>query len=127
EGPLLIHGFIKEEELILSELKKEIHLSDVMQQILDVSGIINILDIIFNPTDQVKELENKWMIQVEEGKQPIINILDSNVLIYKNGIPLRPDMNVVKSKFEKLMNAYITGNDKVRTEDIAFDAGTFAD
>jgi len=127
EGPLLIHGFIKEEELLASDLKKEIHLSDIMQQMLNASGVSNILDIIFNPTDQTRELSNKWIIPVKRGKQPIINILDSNVLIYKNGIPLRPDMNIIKSRFDKLMNDYITGNDLVRTEDIQFDTGTFED
>ena len=127
EGPLLIHGFIKEEELLASDLKREIHLSDIMQQMLNVSGVSNILDIIFNPTDQAKELDNKWIIPVRRGKQPIINILDSNVLIYKNGIPLRPDMNIIKNRFDKLMDNYISGNDLVRTEDIRFDEGTFID
>jgi hypothetical protein len=127
EGPLLTHGFIKEEELFTSNLKKEIHLSDIMQQILNVEGITNILDIIFNPTDQTKELPNKWIIPVSEGKQPVLNILDSNILVYKNGIPLRPNRNVIKNKFEQLMTDYITGNDKVSTEDISFDTGSFAD
>ncbi|MDB5014901.1 MAG: hypothetical protein JWQ25_3103 [Daejeonella sp.] len=127
EGPLLTHGFIKEEELLASNLKTEIHLSDIMQQILNVAGISNILDIIFNPTDQVKELPNKWIIPVAPGKQPVLNILDSNILVYKNGIPLRPDRNVIKNRFEKLMSDHIFGNDKVRTEDISFDTGNFAD
>ncbi|EOR94499.1 response regulator receiver modulated diguanylate cyclase/phosphodiesterase (GGDEF & EAL domains) with PAS/PAC sensor(s) [Arcticibacter svalbardensis MN12-7] len=127
EGPLLIHGFIKEEELTASDLKREIHLSDIMQQMLNVSGVTNILDILFNPTDQVKELANKWIIPVKRGRQAIINIVESNVLLYKNGIPLRPDMHIIKSKFELLMNDYIRGNDLVRTDDITFDTGTFED
>lgn len=127
EGPMLTHGFIKEEELNSSDLKTEIHLSDIMQQILNVDGVTNILDIIFNPTDQVTELPNKWIIPVTKGKQPIINILDSNILIYKNGIPLRPDLNIIKNRFNKLMSDYIVGNDLVLTEDIAFDSGSFID
>ena len=126
EGPLLTHGFIKDEELLASDLKTEIHLSDIMQQILNVAGITNILDIIFNSTDLVKELPNKWIIPVADDKQPVLDILDSNILVYKNGIPLRPDRNVVKNRFEKLMNDHIIGNDKVRTEDIRFDTGSFA-
>ena len=127
EGPLLTHGFIKEQELIDSDLKNEIHLSDVMQQILNVAGVENILDIVFNATDQVVELPNKWIIPVSGGKQPVVNILSSNVLIYKNGIPLRPDMQVVKNRFEKLMTDHIVGNDLVKSEDISFDIGSFAD
>jgi hypothetical protein len=127
EGPLLTHGFIKEEELLASDLKTEIHLSDIMQQILNVDGISNILDIIFNPSDQSTELANKWIIPVEAGRQPILNIQDSNILVYKSGIPLRPDRNVIMSRFDALMNDHISGNDQVRTEDISFDTGSFAD
>ncbi|MXV49675.1 hypothetical protein GS399_01725 [Pedobacter sp. HMF7647] len=125
EGPLLDHGFIKEEELIASDLKTEIHLSDVMQQILNIDGISNILDIVFNPVDQQKELINKWIIPVAKGKQPVVNILESNILVYKNGMPLRPDMNIIKARFEQMMGEYITGNDLVSTEDITFDTGSF--
>ncbi len=127
EGPLLTHGFIKEEELVASNLKTELHLSDIMQQILNVTGISNILDIIFNATDQVKESPNKWIIPVASGKQPILNILECNILVYKNGIPLRPDKNVIKNRFERLMSEHIIGNDKVRTEDISFATGSFSD
>lgn len=125
EGPLLTHGFIKEEELQNSALKTEIHLSDVMQQILDVDGVENILDIVFNASDEISALENKWIIPVAAGKQPVLNITDANVLIYKNGIPLRPDMNIIKDRFHALMANYITSNDQVTTEDIPFDTGTF--
>src|SRR5690606_18475330 len=48
EGPLLTHGFIKEEELAASELKKSINLSDVMRQILAVKGVFNIMEVQFN-------------------------------------------------------------------------------
>jgi hypothetical protein len=125
EGPLLTHGFIKEDELLASDLKTEIHLSDLMQQILNVDGISHILDIIFNPLDQSEELPNKWIIPVQTGKQPVLDVLSSNILVYKNGIPLRPDRNVINSKMENLLNNHIKGNDQVRTEDISFDTGSF--
>ncbi|RYE43253.1 MAG: hypothetical protein EOP48_23025 [Sphingobacteriales bacterium] len=48
-------------------------------------------------------------------------------MIYKNGIPLRPDANVIKARFDKLMSDHIIGNDQVRTDDISFDTGSFAD
>ena len=126
EGPLLTHGFIKEDELLASDLKTEIHLSDIMQQILKVDGISHILDIVFNPLDQSEELPNKWIIQVQTGKQPVLDVLGSNILVYKNGIPLRPDRSVLNSKMETLLNNHIKGNDQVRTEDVSFDTGSFA-
>lgn len=130
EGPLLSNGFIKEEELIGSELKTEIHLSDIMQEILKEDAVINISDIIFNPIDQVGELQNKWVIQVKEGRQAIINIMESNIVLYKDGIPIafRPQqvaLAKVKARFEKLMSDYITANDAVITEDISYNTGTY--
>ncbi|MBE9586605.1 hypothetical protein IM792_19305 [Mucilaginibacter sp. JRF] len=127
EGPLLTHGFIKDEELANSDLKTEIHLSDIMQQILAVDGVANITDIVFNTTGQVDALKNKWIIDVEDGKQPVVNILGSNILFYKEGIPFRPDLNVVKARFDKLMNAAISGNDQVKTDDIVYDTGNYVD
>jgi hypothetical protein len=127
EGPFLTHGFIKEEELLASDLKTEIHLSDIMQQILNVAGIINILDITFNPTDQAMELPNKWIVPIDKGKQPVIDVLECNFLVFKNGIPLRPDKNVIKSRFEELLGNHIKGNDQSRTEDISFNLGRFVD
>ncbi|MGY3051887.1 hypothetical protein ACVWYG_000074 [Pedobacter sp. UYEF25] len=127
EGPLLNHGFIKEEELFNTDLKGEIHLSDIMQQMLDVPGIENILDIVFNAADQTQALANKWVIAVASGRQPVVNILASNILVYKNGIPLRPDMNIIEQRFSRLMDNYLNVNEAVQTDDITFPVGAFRD
>ncbi len=125
EGPLLNHGFIKAEELILSELKKEVYLSDIMQKILQVDGVDNILDVIFNPINQMGELPNKWIIAIPGETQPFVDVLKSKIVLYKAGMPFRPDLAVVDAKFRQLMFDYITGNDKVKTEDINYDTGVF--
>ncbi len=127
EGPRLAHGFLKTEELEQSDLRSEIHLSDVMQQMLNTEGLKNILEIIFNPADQLEASGNKWIIPVARGHQPRVSVLASNVLIYKNGLPFRPDMNVVNSRFQTKLDNYITRNDQVRTGDIPIDPGAFAD
>ena len=128
EGPLLEHGFIINDELVAAGLKTELHLSDIMGAILKVDDVANILDIVFNPIDETKELANKWIIAVSAAQQPVINITESNVLFYKEGIPFRPalnDLSLVKTKFEKLMSDYIGGNDSVVTEDISYPIGRF--
>ena len=132
EGPLLSNGFIKDEELVSSELKKEVHLSDIMQQILKEDGVITISDIVFNSTDQDSELQNKWIIPVKDGRQAILNIMESNIVLYKDGIPIafRPQQVAlagVKARFEKLMTDYITANDSVTTEDISYNTGNYRD
>src|SRR5690606_9707961 len=128
EGPLLAHGFIKEEELAASELKKTINLSDLMRQVLSVTGVNNIREIQFNAIDKVENIGNQnynWVIYVTPGKQPVINIGESKVVLYKNGMPFRPDSNRVLQRFEQLMDAFITANESITTEDISFDIGIY--
>ncbi|NEU10439.1 hypothetical protein GZH53_19090 [Flavihumibacter sp. R14] len=127
EGPLLEHGFIKNEELIASELKSEIHLSDIMQQIMSVSGVLNIPDIILVAGTQTTEMANRWVIDVPDGRQPVINILGSKVVLYKDGMPFRPRPQDIKLHFDRLMDAYIAANESVTSEDISYETGTYRD
>lgn len=128
EGPLLNHGFIKEEELIGSELKTELHLSDIMNEIMAVEGVLNITDIRFNAISakQKKASENKiWIIDVKDGVQPVVNISESRIVLFKDGMPFRPDLNRVKRRFDQLMDAFIVTNESVTTEDISYDTGSY--
>ncbi|TAL42272.1 MAG: hypothetical protein EPN92_11775 [Chitinophagaceae bacterium] len=124
-GPTPEKGFIKSEELTGSELKAEIRLSDIMNEILKVDGAININEIIFNPTDQAEELENKWVVKVKDGFQPVVDVLASNVLVYKDGMPFRPDMAEVKLRYEKLLASVLDANETKSSEDILFSTGKF--
>lgn len=125
EGPYIQHGFIKESELLDSELRKKIRLSDLMQIILNTEGVISIPDIIFNDAAQDTALENKWIIDVRNGFQPIVDILNSNVVVYKDGIPFRAKNEAVNAKFEELMTAYLKANEKTSSSDISFYTGSF--
>lgn len=125
EGPTLKKGFILEEDLVKSGLKTEIHLSDIMKEILKVEDVVNINEIIFNPTDQTDELSNKWIVDVKDGFQPVVDILSSNVLVYKDGMPFRPGMSEVKTRYEKLLKAELEANETKSSEDISFYTGKF--
>ena len=128
EGPFISHGFIKNQELLNSELKTKIRLSDLIQIILNVEGVTNIPDIIFNDVNQAEELENKWLIDVKDGHQPVVDILQSNVVVYKNGVPHRlstKDKNDIKVKFDVLMGEYIEQNENIFSSDLDFYTGSF--
>ncbi len=125
QGPTLQKGFIKDEDLLSSELKTEIHLSDIMQQILKAEEVVNINDIIFNPSNQAEQLPNKWVIDVKDGFQPVLDVLTSNVLLYKDGMPFRPDMNKIKIKYEEELTKIISANETKSSENISFNTGKF--
>lgn len=134
EGPLLTHGFIRDEELKVSELKSEIYLSDVMQEIMAVEGVLNITDILLSPVNKTPvndssvnqtRAESKWVIDVPDGSQPVVNILESKVVLYKDGMPFRPRPQDIKQRFDQIMAAYLAVNESVITEDIGYDTGTY--
>jgi hypothetical protein len=125
EGPFITKGFIKEKELIASELKKEIHLSDLMQLMLGQKEIISIPEIIFNDIVQTTELENKWVIPIKDSFQPVVDILESNIIVYKNGTPVRVNRMAIKTQYDILMHEYLKQNENISSEDLPFDTGSF--
>src|SRR5690606_14449434 len=113
EGPLLTHGFIRDEELAASALRQSIQLSDVMHQVLTVEGVKDILEIQLNSISEPKtssNKNNKWIIDISPGRQPKLDIDESRMILYKNGIPFRPHANLIKARFDELMDAYIKQN-----------------
>lgn len=128
EGPLLTHGFIKDEELAASALRQSIQLSDVMHQVLTVEGVKDILEIQLNSISELKtssNKNNKWIIDISPGRQPTLDIDESRMILYKNGIPFRPHANLIKARFDELMDAYIKQNEQIATEDLSFDTGNY--
>ena len=125
EGPFISKGFIKEKELKASELKTEIHLSDLMQITLQHEQVLNIPEILFNDINQKTELTNRWVIPVTDGCQPVVDVLHSNVVVYKNGMPVRMNKAKVKEQFDALMDEYLGRNENKRSEDWHFDTGTY--
>ena len=128
EGPLLTHGFIKDDELAASALRQSIQLSDVMHQVLTVEGVKDILEIQLNAISESKSSStrnNNWIIEILPDRQPTLDILESRMILYKNGVPLQPHMNLVKARFDKLMDAHIQQNEQIKTEDLEFDTGSY--
>ncbi len=125
EGPFISKGFIKIKELVASELKNEIHLSDLMQLILDKDEVNNVTEILFNDVNQQTELENRWVIPVNKGFQPVVDILQSNIVIYKNGMPVRINKPAIKLQYDKLMDDYLKQNENMKSEDLRFDTGRY--
>ena len=67
EGPLLSHGFIKDEELAASALRQSIQLSDVMHQILAVEGVKDILEIQLNAISETPSSSNRNNNNIDMG------------------------------------------------------------
>ncbi|MBK7173997.1 MAG: diguanylate cyclase [Bacteroidales bacterium] len=112
EGPVLTHGFIDTDELDASQLRTSLRLSDIISEIMDIKGVIAVRDIIllpFNPESgtSASETGNKWVIPVEEGKKPVLNIdfLDDSytyLKFFKRNIPVFADLEQVVAALSNL-------------------------
>jgi len=82
EGPLLENGFIDNEELKNSKLKKEVFISDVVRVIMNVDEVKTIKKIFLNysdpddrPSKEIIEQQGyKWCLKIKDGHQPVIDL-----------------------------------------------------
>jgi len=119
DGPALNHGFIADDELEASGLKTRILLSDIISEIMDIKGVLAVRDILFLPsqaelTVDQPESFNKWVIPVEAGKKPVLNIdfLDDSyrtLKFYKRNMPVFTDLEEVASFLKLLQPGSKTG------------------
>ncbi len=96
EGPLLQHGFIDDDELTLTERRKTIHVSDLINIIMDVPGVvaiksIQIANIVLDNLDNIPTETVKWCldIPIEKNYVPRLSVEHSKLLFYKDQLPFR--------------------------------------
>ena len=101
DGPLLNNGFIDTEELKKADLRSEVRLSDLMKIIMNIEGVKLIKDISIGHCDSKKELENSWVICIEENKKPVL--CDTSAFSYHKGVlPLNINNSEVKKHLREL-------------------------
>ena len=92
EGPLLKHGFLLESELGPNYYHtSNIYLSDIINALYEIQGIINVRNVQLNLIDENgKNIPNSntWEILVPIGSQPVLNKRKSKFTFFKNGLPL---------------------------------------
>ncbi|MBI3509746.1 MAG: hypothetical protein HY064_03715 [Bacteroidetes bacterium] len=103
EGPLLQHGFIDDKELKLAERRKTIHVSDLINIIMDIPGVIAIksIQIAGIPLDNITNIPVetvRWCLEVplEENYVPRLSVDRSKLLFFKDQLPYRA--NAVKAQ-----------------------------
>ncbi|NVO21498.1 MAG: diguanylate cyclase [Bacteroidetes bacterium] len=105
EGPVLAHGFIDNDELDNAGLRSSIRLSDIISEIMDIKGVRAVKDIILmpsatDPDNPPSPPENKWLVPVDAGKKPVLNLdfLDDQyhfLKFYKRNMPVFPNLSDV--------------------------------
>jgi len=95
EGPLLKHGFIDEEELAKADRKKKLHVSDLIQIIMGIPGVVAIKSIQIANKPQDNELGEipsksvKWCLHLafDQNYVPRLNTDLSKLTYFKDQLP----------------------------------------
>jgi hypothetical protein len=91
EGPKLIHGFIDTEELMDTQLRSEIRVSDIINLIMDVKGVVAVKNVLVSEYDkwgQPKLPSQKWCLHLPPWHK-LLNINGSKVLFFKDNLPFK--------------------------------------
>jgi hypothetical protein len=91
DGPKLEHGFIDSDELRAADLRRQVRLSDVISIVMDVPGVLAVRELLIAPQKKAGDLtpvENRWIIDVEAGRQPTLNGQKSRLVYYKRNMPV---------------------------------------
>jgi len=90
-GPALQHGFIKDDDLLAADYRTMIHVSDLLQILMDIDGVVAVKDIQLNKHFGGLNLNDgeKWCLPVTENRSLKFNLEKSKIVFYKGLIPYR--------------------------------------
>lgn len=92
EGPKLAHGFVLDEELEKATLRKHLYVSDLINSIMDIEGVVAIKNILLTKYDdngQAVLPSQKWCLHIDEEHKPVLDVEKSKLLFFKNNLPYK--------------------------------------
>lgn len=105
EGPILDHGFIKDEELNDSKLGACIYASDIINILMDIPGIKAVKNLMMTHYDESGNqlaINRKWTLDITDGHKPRLAIRKSKFLLFKSEIPFLADIEETEQKLMML-------------------------
>jgi hypothetical protein len=92
EGPKLENGFLKSDEVEAAQLRQHIYVSDLINIIMDIEGVIAIKNVLLTKYDDDGNAvlpSQKWCVHIDEDHKPILDLERSKLLFFKNQLPFR--------------------------------------
>ncbi|HWQ26389.1 MAG TPA: hypothetical protein VN367_06340 [Chlorobaculum sp.] len=118
EGPILDHGFIRQEELDAAQLRKSLRTSDIINELVDIDGVVAVNNLKLTRYDSsgqmVKgvadsgpgadktKISAEWTLEISENCLPTLYVENSNFVFYKNGLPFLADFSEVQDTLNQL-------------------------
>lgn len=92
EGPKLEHGFIDTLELMDTQLRSEIRVSDIINLIMDVTGVVSVKNVLISEYDKWGQPifpSQKWCLHLLPYHKPILQVNFSKILFFKDNLPFK--------------------------------------
>ncbi|MFT5997989.1 MAG: hypothetical protein ACI81P_000434 [Neolewinella sp.] len=107
-GPALNHGFILEKDLVASQLREQVYVSDLINELMDIDGVARIENLQFTVYDQDGKPvapAHTWCIPVTPAHYPSLYLAASQVMPYKDGLPLLSQKSELRDILLQLRSA----------------------
>ncbi|RKH69413.1 hypothetical protein, partial [Corallococcus aberystwythensis] len=101
EGPALRHGFLLDEDLAASELRTEVHGSDLLSAFMEVEGVVAVRSFTLSAHDEdgrVLVTGEPWRIVLEPGALPRLSPDRCRFVFFKRGIPFSANPEETRHK-----------------------------
>jgi len=146
DGPELTAGFIKADELEQASLKTTLRVSDILNRLMDIPGVIAVNKLLLTKYDsegnpvtgaadpewvdgkQVFEpgkVSASWMLFISNRHQPRLYLNMSRFLFYKNGLPFLPRMDEASDTLNQLRGDAEQPKDYNAPNDLEIPKGDF--
>ena len=119
QGPALNNGFIKQNELQAAGLKNELRVSDILNRLMDIEGVVAVNNLMLTkydgegfpikgaadlhaPVPNPEKISAQWTLAVTPLHQPRLYYNLSRFLFYKNGLPFLPRIDEARDTLIQL-------------------------
>jgi uncharacterized protein len=135
-NPFYKKGFVQEEDLVNSELRKEVRLSDIIRIIMQTEGVKVVKEIAFGlcacdevDMDKVRKsvAGNKWNLCITPGHKPVFCKSSSVLNMWKDVMPIMLRTEQAYSKLDDLRIERNASMQAKLTEDLPMPEGKFRD
>ncbi|MET1416891.1 hypothetical protein ABVF61_31840 [Roseibium sp. HPY-6] len=98
-------GFISDEDLAACELRRKVHVSDLINIIVDLEGVVAVRNLSLRAYDlqgvPIGDTEH-WTLEVPPGHQPVLFFPGTKLTLYKNELPYRAQPTELERTLEHL-------------------------
>ncbi|MGE0275626.1 MAG: hypothetical protein AB7G68_03675 [Nitrospiraceae bacterium] len=148
-GPALESGFIKTSDMEAAQLKTELHMSDLVNRLMDIEGVVAVNNLLLTrydaegnvvtgtadptwqdgqdggPIFEPVKASASWLLVIGDKRRPRLYHNLSRFLFYKNGLPFLPRRDEAYDTLVQLRGETERPRLQGPPEDVPIPAGTF--